>query len=295
MPAASQENFFGSWARQDLNVNCIPSRTSSTPRSTPYNSRHNSPPSLPSSPVSTSPLSTSPIGTLRRNYSSTFTLIPEDRALETPPKRHHEPIPKRNIAPQPNIIVRIILWIPLLVLSLTKTILIGILSFIFRPLSFAAPTFWISAGLWVFWKMFEFPFTLVSYFIPAHRHGDRHRTKRTIMISGGSTVQTLHLARDFYSAGARVIVFDYEGLFGLTRFSTAVSKYYTVPRPTLDASQDYISSLCEIVQKENISYYIPVCATQVSEKEGLVNLHWKDYAFLLILRGRPFLVTTPLS
>lgn len=263
MPVASQDNFFGVWTRQDSNGNCIPSRTiQSTPRSTPYNSRHNSPPSLPSSPVSTSPLSTSPVATLRRNYSSTFTLIPEDRALETPPKRQ-ELTPKRDNDSQSNIIVRIVLWIPLLILSCVKTIVIGILSFIFRPLSFAAPTFWISAGLWLFLKMFEFPFTLVSYILPTHRNGDRNRTKRTIMISCGSTVQTLHLARDFYSAGARVIVFDYEGLFGLSRFSTAVSKYYTVPRPTLEASQEYISELCKIVQKENISYYIPVCATQV--------------------------------
>ncbi|KAG4075731.1 hypothetical protein HA402_003557 [Bradysia odoriphaga] len=271
MPVASHDNFFGAWGRQDSNGNCIPSRTiQSTPRSTPYNSRHNSPISG-GTPESTSPLSTSPIGTLRRNYSSTFTLIPEDRALEIPPKRP-EHTSKKDAVPQLNIIVRIVLWIPLLILSLVKAIVIGIVSVIFRPLSFAAPTFWISAGLWLFWKMFEFPFTLVSYILPT-RNGDRNRTKRTIMISCGSTVQTLHLARDFYSAGARVIVFDYEGLFGLARFSTAVSKYYTVPKPTLEASQDYISSLCDIVQKENISYYIPVCATQMAYFDALAKPH----------------------
>lgn len=265
MPVASQDNFFGVWSRQDSNGNCITSRTiPSTPRSTPYNSRHNSPPSLPSSPVSTSPLSTSPITTLRRNYSSTFTLIPEDRALEIPPKRQEATL-KKEIDSKPNIIVRVILWLPLFLLSLAKTIIVGFLSILFRPLSFAAPTFWISAGLWLFWKMFEFPLTFVSYILPTqhYRNGEKQRTKRTIMISCGSTIQTLHLARDFYSAGARVIVFDYEGLFGLARFSTAVSKYYTVPKPTLDASQNYISALCRIVQKENISYYIPVCATDV--------------------------------
>lgn len=97
--------------------------------------------------------------------------------------------------------------------------------------------------------------------------------RRTILISCGSTIQTLHLARNFYSSGARVIVFEFEGLFGLARFSTAVSKFYTVPRPTPEYPQDYIAALCDIVEKEKPTYYIPVCATSPAYYDSLAKPH----------------------
>lgn len=102
---------------------------------------------------------------------------------------------------------------------------------------------------------------------------ERTRKKRTVLISCGSTIQALHLARNFYSAGARVVVCEIEGLFGLARFSTAVSKFYTVPRPTGDRPQTYVQALCDIVEREKVSYYIPVSATNTAYYDALAKPH----------------------
>jgi len=97
--------------------------------------------------------------------------------------------------------------------------------------------------------------------------------KRTILISGGSTIQTLHLARNLYSSGARVVVFDFDGLFNLARFSTAVAKFYIVPKPTPHNVDKYINSICHIVKKEKPSVYIPVCATSPAYYDALAKPH----------------------
>lgn len=279
MPAASNENFFGTWPRNDFNGNhkFISKTTPSTPKTTPYHSRHNSPSSLPSSPVNGSPISMSPISTFRRNYSSTFTLIPEDRAIDTPIQYRRKSSENAfNVGSFQNRLIKAILWWPLLLLTLFKKIITFALYIIFTPLSFAAPTFWLSAILWIFWKSIAFPLYLLSFFF-AGLHpfpaDNRNRAKRTILISCGSTIQALHLARNFYSAGARVIVFDFDGLFGLARFSTAVSKYYSIPKPTPETSHDYIDALCDIVEKEHPTFYIPVCATSVAHYDALAKPH----------------------
>lgn len=87
------------------------------------------------------------------------------------------------------------------------------------------------------------------------------RKKRTVLISGGSTIQALHLARNFYSAGARVVACEIDGLFSLARFSTAVSKFYTLPRPSPDNKRAYIRALCDIIEQEGVVYYVPVNVT----------------------------------
>lgn len=281
MPATSNENFFGSWPRRDSNGNTMTtmfSRTTpSTPRSTPFSSRHNSPQSLPSSPVSVSPISTSPLSTLRRNYSSTFTLIPEDRAVDVvQPKDVYAVQPDAfNTGTNRSIIIRAIIWWPLLLLNLTRKIVYTIFCVLSSPFSIAGPTFWLSAFLWLFYKTILFPLSFLKYIISAlyTPAGDQHHTKRTILISCGSTIQTLHLARNFYSAGARVIVFDFEGLFGLARFSTAVSKYYTIQKPLPDSPNDYITALCDIVEREGPTYYIPVSVTNVAHFDALAKPH----------------------
>lgn len=102
---------------------------------------------------------------------------------------------------------------------------------------------------------------------------DKNHNKRTVLLSCGSTIQTLHMARNFYSAGARVVVFDFDGLFGLARFSTAVSKYYTVPKPTAKSASEYIAALCAIVEKERPTYYVPVCATSAAHYDAMAKPH----------------------
>lgn len=216
----------------------------------------------------------SPISTFRRHYSSTFTLIPEDRAVDTPMQHRRKSEHAFNVGPIHNRLLKAILWWPILLLTLVKKVISFAIYIVFTPLSFAAPTFWLSAILWLFWKCTAFPIFLLSFFFAGLRPlTDKNRPKRTILISCGSTIQALHLARNFYSAGARVIVFDFEGLFGLARFSTAVSKYYTIPRPTPETPHDYIDALCDIVEKEHPTFYIPVCATNVAHYDALAKPH----------------------
>ncbi|XP_055612935.1 uncharacterized protein LOC129759489 [Uranotaenia lowii] len=293
MPSANKDKIFGPWSRSDStgsmylsnnnnadNLVKLYSRTAPTsPRWTPSVSRHNSPP-MPSSPLSSSPPST-----LRRNYSSTFMLIPEDRAVDPVSV---EPAPSKNVNGSPRdepvdkyrvsngrIILRLFLWWPLLMIAIAQRIIGFFMQLCWRPFLFAAPAFWLSACLWMFWKLIALPlaclkWALVALHTPAH---ERNRKKRTVLISCGSTIQALHLARNFYKSGARVVVFDFEGLFGLARFSTAVSKFYTVQKPTPETANEYIAALCEIVEKEQPTHYIPVCATSVAHYDALAKPH----------------------
>lgn len=112
-----------------------------------------------------------------------------------------------------------------------------------------APALWASAWVYLFWVILQLPLTALKWFItvlhtPAY---ERSRNKRCVLISGGSTVQAVHLARNFYKAGARVVVCEFDGLFALARFSTACSKFYTIPRPepVSTASTAYYDALAK--------------------------------------------------
>lgn len=151
---------------------------------------------------------------------------------------------------------------------------------LYIPLSIAAPSFWLSALLWIFWKLLRIPVELFKWILnvadtsPTQEMGLQNGSvKRTILISCGSTIQTLHLARNFYSSGARVVVFEFDGLFGLARFSTAVDKFYAVPKPNPHNVDKYITALCHIVRKERPSVYIPVCATSPAYYDAVAKPH----------------------
>lgn len=170
---------------------------------------------------------------------------------------------------------QVLLFWPQLLINLTFTIIRFIL---YIPLSIAAPSFWLSALLWIFWKFVRIPVTFIKWMLNVDSLMDvstdgpqRHR--RTVLISCGSTIQTLHLARNFYSSGSRVVVFEFEGLFGLARFSTAVDKFYIVPRPSPNNVDSYITALCQIVSNEKPSVYIPVCATSPAYYDALAKQH----------------------
>ena len=142
-----------------------------------------------------------------------------------------------------------------------------------NTLSYAiwAPGLWASAWVCMLWIILQLPLTMLKWFItilhtPA---SERARNKRCVLISGGSTVQAVRLAQNFYKVGARVVVFDLEGLFALAKFSTACSKYYTVPRPGPGTTVEYIKALKDIVQKERAAYYIPVSATSTAYYDAL--------------------------
>lgn len=156
-------------------------------------------------------------------------------------------------------------------------LLSGLLRGVFNVVGYViwAPALWASAWVCLFWVILQLPLTAVKWFItmlhtPAY---ERSRNKRCVLISGGSTVQAVHLARNFYKAGARVVVCDLEGLFGLARFSTACSKYYTIPRPGPRNVVEYIKALRDIVQRERVAYYIPVSAASTAYYDALAKPH----------------------
>lgn len=149
----------------------------------------------------------------------------------------------------------------------------GILRSVLNTIGYAvwAPALWASAWIYVFWVILQLPLTALKWLItilhtPA---SEIARNKRCVLISGGSTVQSVHLARNFYKAGARVVVCELEGLFGLARFSTACSKFYTIPRPGRGNAIQYIKALKDIVQREKAMYYIPVSAGNTAYFDAL--------------------------
>lgn len=137
------------------------------------------------------------------------------------------------------------------------------------------PVIWISAWICVLWVTLQLPLNLIKWFIrvlytPSF---ERSRNKRCVLITGGSTIQALHLARNFYKAGARVVVCEIDGLFGLVRFSTACSRFYSVPRPGAGTAAEYVNALKRIVEREKVVYFIPVSCTSGAYYDSLAKSH----------------------
>lgn len=234
----------------------------------------------PSSPNLLSPISTSPNGSLNRRRirrtSSVGSVIQEPFVIQSDCRdsRSQSPVPL-NQPEEQNVLADIIGWYPCFLLKLIKVMMITVFPQSFRQIIIAIPMFWISLWVWAFWQIITFPLTITKFTISLllTPTSERYRKKRTVLISGGSTIQALHLARNFYSAGAKVIVCEIDGLFSLTRFSTAVSKFYTVPKPTSENQQNYVRALCEIVDKENITYYVPTSATTSAYYDAVAKPH----------------------
>ncbi|XP_076249371.1 uncharacterized protein LOC143188804 [Calliopsis andreniformis] len=270
MPACSSENF-------------PPSRFWS---SSPPISRSNSvSPALPSSPLSTSPPLISPISTLKQSISNVSsspnflnlsssasssnnpTVIFSTRRQQQQQHRiqSSSKIQGQNHNRNDSLLLRL--------LNVYIGIVLGVFQGAISVISYAiwAPVLWAFVWVHVFWITFQLPLSALKWFItvlytPA---SERTRNKRCVLISGGSTVQTVHLARNFYKAGARVVICELDGLFQLAKFSTACSKFYTIPKPGPGNVIDYIKALKDIVQKEKIVYYIPVSASNTAYYDAL--------------------------
>lgn len=91
---------------------------------------------------------------------------------------------------------------------------------------------------------------------------------QTVLISGGKMTKALQLARSFHKAGHRVILVEMHK-YWLTghRFSWCVDRFYTIPKPQ---SSQYAQALLEIVQKENVTVYVPVCSPVASYYDALI-------------------------
>lgn len=234
----------------------------------------------PSSPTLLSPISTSPNGSLNRRRirraSSLGSVIQEPFVIQSDCRdsRSQSPVPL-NQPEEQNVFVDIIGWYPCFLLKLIKVMILTVFPQSFWQIIIAIPMFWISMWMWFIWQIITLPLTIAKFVISflMTPSSERYRKKRTVLINGGSTIQSLHLARNFYSAGAKVIVCEIDGLFSLTRFSTAVSKFYTVPRPTSENQQNYVRALCEIVDKENVNYYVPSSATTSAYYDAVAKPH----------------------
>ncbi|XP_024946104.1 uncharacterized protein LOC107273021 [Cephus cinctus] len=272
MPACGSESFSRMW-----------------PSSPPTSRSNSASPLLPDSPLSVSPPYMSPTSTLKRSTSNVSNIsnasnVSYSSNNSTAPtvifsprrKQHHQKALQQHMLShgqrqrnQGTLLIRIITWYMGLIAGAFRGIYNTMICIIW------APALWASAWLCAFWVILQLPLTALKWLItvlhtPA---SERARNKRCVLISGGSTVQAVHLARNFYKAGARVVVCEIEGLFGLARFSTACSKFYTVPRPGPNRAAEYVKALKDIVQKERAVYYIPVSATNTAYYDALAKPH----------------------
>lgn len=89
----------------------------------------------------------------------------------------------------------------------------------------------------------------------------------TILLSGGKMTKALHLARSFHAAGHRVILVE-SRRYWMTghRFSRAVDRFYTVPECD---DPGYAEALRQIVVREGVDVYVPVCSPASSYYDAL--------------------------
>ena len=85
---------------------------------------------------------------------------------------------------------------------------------------------------------------------------------KTVLLSGGKMSKTLALARGFHRAGHRVVLCE-TAKYRLTghRFSRAVDAFHVVPSPE---DRGYAEALLEVVRREGVDVYVPVCAPAAS-------------------------------
>jgi predicted ATP-grasp superfamily ATP-dependent carboligase len=100
---------------------------------------------------------------------------------------------------------------------------------------------------------------------------------KNILISGGKMTKALQLARSFHAAGHRVVLVE-SHKYWLTghQFSNSVSSFYTVTPPEKDP-EGYTQQLLDIVKKEQIDVYVPVCSPVASYYDSLVKPALSEY------------------
>lgn len=118
------------------------------------------------------------------------------------------------------------------------------------------------------WGVVQSPFTQ-SRTVATH--------PQTILVSGAKMTKALQLARSFHAAGHRVILIEsHKYWLSGHRFSKAVSRFYTVPAPQSDP-EGYIQALVEIVKKEKVDIYVPVCSPVASYYDSLAKPALSEY------------------
>jgi predicted ATP-grasp superfamily ATP-dependent carboligase len=122
--------------------------------------------------------------------------------------------------------------------------------------------------------------------VRAHATANRNRfpgptasDPKTVLISGGKMTKALHLARAFDRAGHRVIMVEAEKYrFSGHRFSRAVDRFYTVPS---SGDPGYASALVEIVLRESVDVYVPVCSPASAAHDAQAKAELGEYCEVL--------------
>ncbi|GAB3270954.1 ATP-grasp domain-containing protein [Kineosporia babensis] len=97
----------------------------------------------------------------------------------------------------------------------------------------------------------------------------------TVLISGGKMTKALQLARSFHAEGHRVVLVE-QAKYRFTghRFSRAVAAFHTVPPPR---DPGYAQALLDIVRREKVDVYVPVCSPAASYYDALAAPLLKPY------------------
>jgi hypothetical protein len=102
---------------------------------------------------------------------------------------------------------------------------------------------------------------------------------KTVMVSGGKMTKALQLARSFHAAGHRVILIESRKYrFTGHRFSRAVDRFHTVPKPQ---APGYADALLAIVLREGVDVYVPVCSPVASYYDALAKPLLEPYCEVL--------------
>ncbi len=107
---------------------------------------------------------------------------------------------------------------------------------------------------------------LVDSLSPAPARGTPDR-RRTVLISGAKMTKALQLARTFHRAGHRVVLVE-SAKYRLTghRFSRCVDRFHVVPEAH---DPGYGQALLDIVRREGVDVYVPVCSPAASYYDAL--------------------------
>lgn len=182
--------------------------------------------------------------------------------------RRTSPPPGRLLQPQ-NVMVGTVNWYLTFFWKLTR-------AFFSLPwinlLLLRIPSLWFAFWIQMTWKYVRIPLVISKHTLRSC-FAKKHKGERTVLINGGSTIQTLHLARNFYLTGARVIICEIEGCAELSSFSIVVDNYYTIPKPTEDNCIQYVDALRAIVEKERVGFYMPTGTTVPTYYDAVAKSH----------------------
>lgn len=105
---------------------------------------------------------------------------------------------------------------------------------------------------------------------------EQQEAKKTILVTGVGMTKGLALARAFYQAGHRVIGADFEPGFACGRFSTALSGFYTLRKPTTSSSSSgsssnsklYVQDLINVIVREHVDLWVSCSGVASAVEDG---------------------------